>query len=294
MSGIDELSNEIIRNVFPEERFRFYRFLRQQKRSLRSWLFFVTILMIIFLSINLNHIIPYLWINFQTALNTTLVSWIITIVIFPFVWPFKRGDYFSDDFRNGLDPRIWQYDGNWKVELGEDGKALLTVTDSNIGGLALPCLPWTDYEVNFEMRILNLDGGWIIRASGLYDYVHQKLNKEKIVTLYRISGVFPKVGEMKHGEPIKLNMWYPIRLLARGEWLSVYVKVNGKESLVFQDRALGDKSPIQVGFIQKIEEGSSVSSQQLIAPSFRSGSFGFRIHGEECAQYRKIRAYRLR
>lgn len=102
-----------------------------------------------------------------------------------------------------MDPRTWEYSGNWKVELDENGSSVLTVTDSNLGGLALPCLSWADYEVRFDMRIIESQAGWIIRASRLNDYVLQKLDLEKITTLYRVSGLLPTLGKLDHNLSIE-------------------------------------------------------------------------------------------
>lgn len=212
---LTQLSNEVIQNVFPEERGRFLGFLRHQRRRSRSWLVFTTAVALLFSLFNIQTIAPYVVLHLPRVEITILFAWLLTLVIFPFIWPFKGGDSFSEDFKRGLDPKTWQYEGDWKVELAEDGKAVLTVTDSNIGGYALPCVHWTDYEVQFEMRILNRDAGWIVRASGLYDYVVQKLDTKQLATFYRIAGVFPEVGRIDRGRVISENSWYPIRLLAR-------------------------------------------------------------------------------
>lgn len=291
---LSQLSNDIVRNVFPEEKRRFFRFLQEQKRKARSWLAFFTSLAVLLFLLNIQVTLPYLMLNFQKSIITVLFFWILAIVLLPFIWPFKKGDYFAEDFKRGLDPRIWQFEGDWKVELDEDGNSVLTVTNSNIGGIALPYLHWTDYEFSFDMRILNHDGGWIIRASGLYDYVHQKIDRTELVTFYRIAGHFPEVGRIVHGKAIDFDTWYPVRLLARGEWLSVYLTIEGKEALIFQDRALGDKPPVTVLYQPTKKKQGPPATQAVISPSFRSGSFGFRVHGEERAQYRRIRVYRLR
>jgi len=247
--------------------------------------------LIIFL--NLETIAPYLYFHRQVTINLIFFFWIIALVVIPIIWPYKRGDIFTENFKHGLDPRIWQYEGDWKVELSEDGKSVLTVTDSNLGGLALPCLSWTDYEIRFDMRILNKNAGWIIRASGLYDYVLQKIDQDEIVSFYRIIGALPEIGRMKHGQTIELDTWYSLIIFARGEWLSVYLMKEGKENLIFQDRALGDKPPLTIGIKEDIGKGFLSSSQQLVAPAFRTGSFGFRAYGDEKAQFRNITAYRL-
>ena len=135
--------------------------------------------------------------------------------------------------------------------------------------------------------------GWIVRASSLNDYVHQKLGTNKISTLYQISGIIRKVGEIEHGLSLELRKWYPIRILARGQWLSVYVRSDGKDHLVFQDQALGVKPPVTIEYATDVLEMGLQTSRQVLTPSYRSGSFGFRLHDKEHAQYRDLRAYHL-
>lgn len=177
--------------------------------------------------------------------------------------------------------------------MDENSGAILSVRDSDRGGLALPCLSWTDYELVFEARMLTEWIGWIVRASSLNEYVHQKLGPDNISTLYRMSGIIRKVGEMPHDLPIESNQWYRIRILARGEWLSVYVKIDGKEHLIFQDRALGEKPPVALELRSEQIEIPTQYSHQILAPSYRTGSFGFRLHDVEHAHYRRIGAYHL-
>jgi len=291
---MDVLSNQVIENVFPEERRRFLQWLREQKRRLTFWFATLLVILVLVFLRNIELIVPYLVFNSQSTFNLILVSWLIAIVILPFRWPQKPGDFFSENFKSGLDPRIWEYDGEWKIELDENGSPVLNVRNSNRGGLALPCLAWTDYELRFETRIMKECSGWIVRASSLNDYVHQKLGHDRIVTLYRVSGMLPKVGEIKHDLPIELKRWYQIRILARGDWLSVHIKIDGKDHLIFQDQALGVKPPIEVQFSSKEIEIPTVQSKQIVTPSYRKGSFGFRLYDVEQAQYRKLKAYRLR
>ena len=46
-------------------------------------------------------------------------------------------------FESGLDPRLWEYEDGYKVELDEDGGAVHTATGADRGGLTLPCLSWS-------------------------------------------------------------------------------------------------------------------------------------------------------
>ena len=290
---MDILSNEIVRDVFREERNRFIRFLSIQKRHLWFWQLTLLILLCIPIVANFQSTLRYLYISQQYVFNVIVICWIFTIVLMPFLWPRKPGDYFHDDFKRGLNPRVWEYDGNWKVELDENSGPILSVSNSDRGGLVLNCLSWTDYEVQFEARIMTEWIGWIIRASSLNDYVHQKLGATNIHTLYKMTGVIQKVGELEHGLLLERKKWYPIRLLARGEWLSVYIKLDDKEHLIFQDQALGEKPPVTIEYTSKVLELPVPTHRQILTPSYRSGSFGFRLHDVEHAHYRRLRAYRL-
>jgi len=293
---MDQLPNpiQIIEGVFPEERRRFYRFLRQQKRRLRFWLFMLVIAATYLILRNVQVVVPFVFLNSQLVVNWIALLWIVSVAALPLIWPERPGDYFSDRFKSGLNPRIWEFDGDWKAELDENAKPTLSVTNSNRGGLALPCLAWSDYEVLFESRIVHEWTGWIIRASSLNDYVHQKLGPTELHTHYRVSGFLLPVIEITHGQPIEAMTWYQIRLLARGNWLSVYVKVNGKERLLFQKDVLGVQPPIEVEFKGKRGEISPSERRQLLVPNYRAGSFGFRLFGEEKAHFRNLKAYRLR
>lgn len=290
---MDILSNEIIRDAFKEERNRLSRFIANQKRHLWFWLLLAMLASLIPIFANIEITLRYLYFNQQFVFNSIILIWIQAIVFLPYFWPRKPGDYFSDNFKGGLHPKIWEYDGDWKVVLDESSGPVLSVTNSDRGGLVIPCLAWTDYEIQFEAKMVTEWIGWIVRASSLNDYVHQKLGPTHIHTLYKMSGIIRKVGELEHGLDLELMRWYPIRILARGEWLSVYIKSDEKEHLIFQDQALGEKPPIMIEFTTNALELPIAAQTQVLTPSFRSGSFGFRLHDVEKAQYRRLRAFHL-
>ena len=89
----------------------------------------------------------------QLAFNCVMVSWLITAIAVPFLWPQKPGDYFHDNFSAGVNPRVWNYVGQWQSRLDENGKPVLVVTESEMGGIAIPCLSWVDYELEFELGL---------------------------------------------------------------------------------------------------------------------------------------------
>lgn len=290
---MQRITDTVIENVFPTERNRLLVWLSEQKRHLRNWLILLLIgLGYVFIR-NSEAVIPYIALNSQKVANYILFAWVLAIVITPFIWPQKRGDYFGENFKKGLDPRRWEYEDGYNVELDEDGGTVLTVADSDRGGLALRCLSWADYEVRFDTRIVEKTSGWIFRASTLNDYVHLKLGLEKVSVLYRITGIWVPLIDVTHGQDLELGKWYPIKAVAVGKWLSVFIKMRGRYRLAFQNDVLGVKEPVAVTLGSKDIKIPSALSQQVLTPTFRTGSFGFRLPKEDKAQFRNIKAYRL-
>ena len=291
---MNNIPEQIVENVFPEERKRLLRYLREQKRNLVLWLVLFATLGLLYLGMNLIPTLRYIISNPQVTLNWILFWWIITIVVVSSVWPQKPGDVFREDFKKGINPRVWEYEGNWKTELDEKGKPVLTVTHSELGGLVIPCLSWTDYEVEFATRILNQCTGWLIRASSLNDCVMIQITATHVRPHVRAGGVWLLIGEYEHNLPIKTSEWYGIRTLARGAWVTVYVTIDGKEHMVLQSRILGTRPPVRAEIELVGSEPAGDKASQLLSVSVRTGSFGFRLYGSEEAQFRSLRAYGLK
>jgi hypothetical protein len=290
MANIPE---QIVDNIFPEERNRLVTFLKRQKRNLRAWLIALTLLALAVLVVNYLDVLRYLVTNSQSAIDAILALWIIAIVIVPFIWPQKPGSVFSENFEKGINPRIWEYEGDWKTELDENGKPVLSITNSEIGGLAIPCLSWTDYELQFDTRIMNQCTTWLMRASSLNDCFMIQITPELIRPHFRASGLWQLVSSEPHGLPIKIGEWFSIRTLVRGAWVTVYITLNGKEHLVYQKRILGTRPPMSV-HVQLGDPENGEKYSQILVVSARIGSFGFRFSGVESAQFRNIKTYKLK
>lgn len=93
------LSDEIIRGLFIEETNRIVRWLREQKRHLRSWIVAAILLLLYICFRNIEEILAYIYLNQQFVLNVVVIFWIIVVVVIPFLWPQKPGEFFKDDLK---------------------------------------------------------------------------------------------------------------------------------------------------------------------------------------------------
>lgn len=285
--------DRLIESVFPEEEKRLATWLRLQKHRLWFWLMLAIVLSSWPLFRFWRIALPNLASNITSTLLIIQLCWIIALVCLVHVWPPGQRRSFRDNFKRGIDPRMWEFDGEWKVERDETGHRVLTVTNSDRGGLVIPCLHWKDYEIQFETRIVNEWTGWIVRASSFNDFVHQKLSDQLIHTLYRVSTIWDRQSERAHGLNIEKMEWYRIRILAIGNWLSTWIELDGRHRMLFRDDILGIRDPIEAN-IQSSQLSLPTTHRQILTPSYRSGSFGFRLWDVERAQYRNLRAFQLR
>ena len=293
---MSDLSSQIIQNIFPEERNKFILFLREQKRNVRNWLAVLTIAGLVILLSNLDAVVVAVVLNSQVTINWILFLYIVALCIIPSVWPQKPGDFFADDFRKGLDPQIWEAPGQgWKVELDENGKPVLTVTNSERGGLATPCLSWTDYEVRFDTRILNKCTAWIVRASSLNNYAMIQLEDKSINPHRRAAGMWIEkwIEKKPHDFTFKKGQWYSVQTILRGAWIQVWVTVDNDQHLLYQGEILGTQRPQEVHLTTYDEKAQTHEGITILDASYRIGSFGFRLSGDEKAQFRNVRAYKL-
>lgn len=291
---MSDFPKQVIENIFPEEKNHVISWAKLQKQNLRAWIFALVVIGLCYLGLNYQIVILYLSTNAQFVFDCVIFGWILAIIALPFVWLQKPEDTFVDNFRSGVNPRIWEYEGNWKTELDERGKPVLTVTDSELGGLVVPCRAWTDYEFQFETRIIKECTAWIVRASNLNDCIMFQLRHDLFRPHIRANGIWLKPENIKHGLPIKPNVWYSIRTLVRSSYATVYATVNGKEQMVYQDKIFGTHPAMTVDLRPLVNQAPDIMAAQVVNVSVRVGSFGFRLSGNETAQFRNVRAYRLR
>jgi hypothetical protein len=291
---VDSIRNQILEQVFPEERNWLVGRLRDQKRNLRFWLLVAVILALIPLFVWLTQVLNFVGHNTQLVFNWIIFCWLIAVIVVPNIWPQKPGDVFRENFTAGINPRLWEWHGQWTVELDENGKSVLSVTNSELGGLVLPCLSWADYDLRFETRILNKVTGWLIRASNLNNCVMFQLSPTTIKPHIKSVGVWIPQADIVHNAPISVGEWFSVQTLARGSWATVYLTVKGKQQKIFEDKILGTQ-PIFWGNIPR-DTVDAPEGKQLVAleVSYRPGSFGFRQSVDEKAQFRNLKVFKLR
>ncbi len=291
---MNRLTDQIVEEVFPEERRRLVVWLNEQKRHLRSWTVLIIILLLIPVILRLPLVVGYIVFHSRLILDLLYFAWLLTVVCIPFIWPQKPGDVFIGHFKSGINPAVWEFEGDWRAELDEYKSTVLSVTASDPGGLALPCLSWTDYELLFDTRIINKVTAWTVRASSLNECVMFQLGPKILLPHYRVSGVWIPLSEIEHGLPIRQHEWFSVRTLIRGPWATIYVSIDGKLHPLFQQRILGTQPPITISINQPPHQIPSAPSRQIVSPTYRSGSFGFRLSSDEHAQFKNLKTYRLK
>src|ERR1700752_1895801 len=107
----------------------------------------------------------------------------------------------------------------------------------------------------------------------------------------RANGIWIKADNIKHRLPIKSGIWYPVRTLIFGSWATVYITVDNKEYLVFQDRILATQPAVSVELRLVNNPAPDANAIQVVNISVCVGSFGFRFSGNETAQFRNVHAY---
>lgn len=285
---------EVVKEVFPEERRKVVSWLREQKRHLRFWTVLTIALFLVPIVARAQDVLAFAASHARTLTDVLFFSWLIVSIFLSFVWPQKPGDFFRDRFRAGINPSVWDYEGEWRVEPDEDGRNVLSVTRSERGGIALPCLAWTDYELQFDTRIINKATAWLVRASSLNDSIMFQLSTKTLFPHYRISGLWLPFDQIEHNLPIIAKEWMTVKTLVRGPWATIYVTLQGQQHRIFQDRIAGTPPPVTVQIGPEALQMPATPSRQVISTSFRTGSFGFRLSTDEHAHFRNVQAYRFK
>ena len=177
---------------------------------------------------------------------------------------------FHEDFQDGLEN--WEHSGEWRTER-EGDRCILIVTKSERGGIAKPCLSWTDYVFEFETRIVNGNSSWIIRARDTLNYVMLQCQQERLYPHLRMHGNWFKQDSVILPITLPLNTWFGARIDVRGAEVVVTVTVNDRKWEILNSSTLLEPSTVPV--------------------SYPMGSVGFRESAAECAHFRNVRVKRL-
>ncbi len=230
------------------------------------------------------------------------------LVLIAIIWAFTKSRYlklvsgeFHDKFTNGLVK--WEYgDEGWKVEY-EDGKSLLSVSDSPDGGITKKGFSWNDYEFSFDTKIIEKNAGWIVRAENRSKYLMIQINLEdpqnpKLRLHLKIPGsidyqwVVIKVDELEYADEIKLLTWIKVRILVLGSNIDVYL--NGKHSAHYfiQDPII-IPSPLTGEIVEIQRENEKTEKVKLLRKfvpmNYSVGRVGFRCYPGEHAHFMNVR-----
>jgi hypothetical protein len=157
----------------------------------------------------------------------------------------------------------WDYHGQWS----SDGR-VLSVTNSDDGGLSKSGAGWENYNFVFYFRIVNACAAWIVRAESHSRYVMIQCNRKEI--RLHIRNAPTKEDDQERGFRVTKELSHPLSL---AEWNKVKTEVRGYGIQVF------------------INEHWVFSDPDLLS-GFPLGKVGFRSSGPEHAEFKDIEVIR--
>jgi len=279
---------DILRKVFPEEEANLINRLRKRKFLLST---FILAILIAWAYANwpqfFNSLLTMLLTTSNTWLPGVLFLWLLTITIY--LYRKEKIVYereFKDDFQHGL--QKWEYYGDWRSER-DDGGNILSITNSDIGGIAKSCRLWDDYIFTFETKIIQSNSSWIIRASDILNYVMLQCSPTEIIPHFRVQGQWFKMQPVALTTPLPMNEWLKIRIMVKGTRVVATAKLNAKEKVLIDQLLLEPQVvPVQVAI------PNTVPSQFNFIFSFPLGSVGFRESGNaEHADFRNVHVTKI-
>lgn len=246
----------------------------------------------------------YLLIHF---LDIPIYFWILFSMVW--LWLYQKSKFlglvageFVDDFSKGLGN--WEYGGEgWKTEF-ENGKPLLSVSQSSDGGISSKGFAWADYEFSFKTKIINKNVGWIIRAENRNKYLMIQLNMEKEIPRLRLHLRIPPLqipgvaspnawmvmqeDNLNLDTPIKLLQWFETKIIVFGSTIDIYINNQHASHYFIPDPIRWRNVIVREDKKEKIDEETYIASI-----NYSSGKVGFRCFGNEHAHFRNLRVIPL-
>jgi len=215
-----------------------------------------------------------------------LIAWLLVLTYFAYLSreSAERSE-FHEDFRRGLDQ--WEYNGAWRTEK-EDGRYILTVTESFDGGIAMPCVLWRDYDFQFETKIVRGNTTWLIRAKDILNYVMLQCGQSELNPHFRVNGMWVKLPPVSLPVQLPVNTWFGVRITVQGTRVIARATVGKEETEIYN----GDLLSTGVrGYV--IGEEDSAQRADLIL-SYMVGSIGFReASSAESAHFRNVHVRKI-
>lgn len=232
-------------------------------------------------------LVGYLVSTYREWLPFVLLIWIASLTVS--LWHRDHTSterVYIEDFQRGLDR--WEYAGEWRTP-SEGRRNYLVVTNSDAGGIARPCLLWSDYIFEFDTKIVLSNSAWLVRASDIFNYMMLQCGQEVITPHIRTRGIWLMLEPIKLPLKLPLNEWFSVRVRVSGVRVEVKITVDGKEMTVLDRPLLEPKS-----FVAQITDGKTITQTIPMTVSFPLGSVGFReCDTRECAYFRNVRVTKI-
>jgi hypothetical protein len=218
----------------------------------------------------------------------------------PLVFRKSCGEFY-DDFKTGLSN--WDYEGDWRIE-EENGKRLLSVANSPIGGFTKKGFNWTDYEFSFETKVITIASGWVIRANASDYFMVQIYLDGNPAYEYKLRPHYHKLeggteiwlphdnasvdlSTIALKRDIKLLQWVKVKIIVEGNQVDIYL--DGIHTLHYLISTVG--TSIDKKFMLKDESGKefeAITSDFILLGNNAAGRVGFRCGDGEHAHFRNV------
>lgn len=286
--------------------------LQKVRKDARTLITIVGAFLGIVVSLNTLDILTPLWssfLNIFSALQNFILSdfigaplliWLI-LLLFYILYARQRikvdivaGD-FKDDFGEGLSK--WDY-GNegWSIEY-EEKRPLLSVSESQEGGISKKGFTWSDYEVSFETKPIKRNLGWIMRAENRSKFLMIQLNMEQPDrTLLRLHLKVPGSGypwvviQEDKIKSIKFYKWIKVRTVVLGNNIDVYFDDDH-----IMHYFIADPIAIPTSELVRIRDEDRKTFKKIyierdyVTMNYSIGKVGFRCAPSEHAHFRNVR-----
>ena len=244
--------------------------------------------------------------NFLQITNVPVITWILLIIIGIFIyWQTRKinlvaGEFF-DNFKQGLSN--WEY-GNegWKTER-EDNELLLSVSESPEGGVSKKGFSWTDYQFSFEMKLVNKNAGWIVRAENRNKYLMIQFNlKDTKQPKLRLHLKIPPSDrnyqwvvlqeDIISQIPIDKLEWMEVKIVVLGNNIDAYINKKHTAHYIIPDPIIWMEDYRKlIGHEQVKPSKEDIQKTRNITfiNASAAGRVGFRCYGDEHAHFKNVR-----
>lgn len=252
----------------------FFTLLKKIIKYFTDFILYIKQSIYLFIIIALTCILCYYSLRMHDLVFTSiLVLFSIVLVILSFLHfshrTSKPSIFQYINFDKGLNQ--WEYDGNWTI-IKNNYPKILQVTNSEKGGLFYTPKRLINYKLEFETKIVERNSSWLIHGKNLSSYIMFQCESDRINPHYRINGKWSdtswiKNNSEKHLFPLPINEWFYVSVEVKSSQIVVNIK--------FHNNSL------------KYEYNYLMATFNELG--LKSGSFGFRESGPECAQFKNIK-----